>query len=87
MAGDLPAGPFDVVFVAFNSLFMLTDPDEQAACFAAVAAVLGTAARSSLEPFVPYDPPRPGPTFELRSMTADQRRPVGQLDRSGHRRS
>ena len=39
MVDDLPAGPFDVVFVAFNSLFMLTDPDRQQACFAAVADV------------------------------------------------
>ena len=41
MVDDLPAGPFDVVFVAFNSLFMLTDPERQQACFAAVASVPG----------------------------------------------
>ena len=40
MVDDLPAGPFDVVFVAFNSLFMLADADRQRACFAAVAPVL-----------------------------------------------
>jgi SAM-dependent methyltransferase len=72
MARDLPNGPFDVVFIAFNSLFMLTDPDEQAACFASVASVLGKQGAFVLEPFVPYDPPRPGAAFELRSMTADR---------------
>jgi SAM-dependent methyltransferase len=72
MAHDLPHGPFDVVFIAFNSLFMLTDPDEQAACFASVASVLGRRGAFVLEPFVPYDPPRPGAAFELRSMTADR---------------
>ena len=29
MVDDLPAGPFDIVFVAFNSLFMLADADRQ----------------------------------------------------------
>ena len=72
MARDLPAGPFEIVFVAFNSLFMLTDPDDQAACFASVAPVLGERGAFVLEPFVPYDPPRPGAAFELRSMTADR---------------
>ena len=72
MARDLPAGPFDVVFIAFNSLFMLTDPDDQAACFSSVAAVLGEQGAFVLEPFVPFDPPRPGAAFELRSMTADR---------------
>ena len=72
MARDLPAGPFDVVFIAFNSLFMLTEPDDQAACFGSVAAVLGGRGAFVLEPFVPYDPPRPGAAFELRSMTADR---------------
>ena len=72
MARDLPAGPFDVVFIAFNSLFMLTDPDDQAECFASVAGVLGERGAFVLEPFVPYDPPRTGAAFELRSMTADR---------------
>ena len=72
MARDLPVGPFDVVFIAFNSLFMLTDPDDQAACFASVATVLGDRGAFVLEPFVPYDPPRPGAAFELRAMTADR---------------
>lgn len=72
MAVDVPAGPFDVVFVAFNSLFMLTDPARQAACFAAVAGVLADGGAFVMEPFVPHDPPRTGPAFELRSMTADR---------------
>lgn len=72
MARDLPAGPFDVVFIAFNSLFMLVDPDDQAACFASVANVLGDGGAFVIEPFVPFDPPRPGAAFDLRSMTADR---------------
>jgi SAM-dependent methyltransferase len=72
MARDLPAGPFDLVFIAFNSLFMLPDPSEQASCFAAVADVLAGHGAFVIEPFVPFDPPRPGPAFELRSMTADR---------------
>lgn len=72
MARDLPPGPFDLVFIAFNSLFMLTDPADQAECFRSVARVLGERGSFVLEPFVPYDPPRDGPAFELRSMTADR---------------
>ena len=72
MVDDLPAGPFDVVFVAFNSLFMLADADRQRACFAAVAAVLAAGGSFVVEAFVPWDPPRGGPHVELRSMTTDR---------------
>ena len=58
MVDDLPAGPFDVVFVAFNSLFMLTDPVRQQACFAAVATCLAPGGAFVVEAFVPWDPPR-----------------------------
>ena len=58
MVDDLPAGPFDVVFVAFNSLFMLTDPVRQQAVFAAVATCLPPGGAFVVEAFVPWDPPR-----------------------------
>ena len=72
MVDDLPAGPFDVVFVAFNSLFMLTDPVRQQACFAAVATCLAPGGAFVVEAFVPWDPPRPGSHVEVRSMTTDR---------------
>ena len=72
MVDDLPAGPFDVVFVAFNSLFMLTDPVRQQACFAAVATCLPPGGAFVVEAFVPWDPPRPGSHVEVRSMTTDR---------------
>lgn len=53
MAGPLPAGPFDLVFVAYNSLFLLTDDKRQAACFAAVAAALAPSGCFVVEAFVP----------------------------------
>lgn len=72
MVHDLPPGPFDVVFVAYNSLFMLTRPDRQAACFAAVADVLADGGAFVVEAFVPYDPPRDGSSIEIRSMAVDR---------------
>ena len=71
MVDDLPAGPFDLVFVAFNSLFMLTDPDRQRQCFAAVAEVLAAGGAFAVEAFVPWDPPR-GSHVDVRSMAADR---------------
>ena len=71
MVDDLPAGPFDLVFVAFNSLFMLTDPGRQRDCFAAVARVLAPDGAFAVEAFVPWDPPR-GSHVDVRSMAADR---------------
>jgi SAM-dependent methyltransferase len=72
MVDDLPTGPFDVVFVAFNSLFMLTDPHRQAACFSAVAARLAPAGAFVVDAFVPWEPPRGGPHFDVRALAADR---------------
>jgi SAM-dependent methyltransferase len=72
MVDDLPGGRFDVVLVAYNSLFMLTDPARQAACFAAVAPRLAPGGCFVVEAFVPDDPPRAGPAVTLRSMNAGQ---------------
>ena len=72
MVDDVPPGPFDVVFVAYNSLFMLTEPERQAACFSAVASVLAPAGVFVVEAFVPDDPPRRGHATDIRMLTADR---------------
>jgi SAM-dependent methyltransferase len=72
MVDDVPAGPFDLVYVAFNTIFMLADPARQAACFKAVAAVLTPAGSFVVEGFVPYDPPRHGSHIDVSSMSADR---------------
>jgi SAM-dependent methyltransferase len=72
MVDDLPAGPFTVVFVAYNSLFNLTDPDRQRACFTAVAERLTPGGRFVVEAFVPDEPPRVGSEVTVRSLTVDR---------------
>jgi SAM-dependent methyltransferase len=72
MVDDLPDGPFDLVFVAFNSLFMVAEADRQRQCFAAVADVLASGGAFVVEAFVPWDPPRGGSNIDVRSMTADR---------------
>lgn len=72
MVDDIPTGPFDVIFVAYNSLFMLTEPASQASCFSAVAAALAPTGAFVVEAFVPYDPPRSGQSTEIRVLTADR---------------
>ncbi len=72
MVDDIPAGPFDVVFVAYNSLFMLTEPERQAACFFTVAQALAPDGVFVIEAFVPYDPPRTGQATDIRVLTADR---------------
>ncbi len=46
-------GPFDLVFVAFNTFFGLLSQDDQISCFEAVASLLAEDARFVLEAFVP----------------------------------
>jgi SAM-dependent methyltransferase len=72
MVDDLPTGPFDLVYVAFNSLFMLAEPDRQAACFEAVSRRLDPRGAFVVEAFVPWDPPRGGSHVEVRSLAADR---------------
>jgi SAM-dependent methyltransferase len=69
MVDDLPAGPFDVALVAYNSLFNLDGRERQQACFHAVAARLAPRGRFVVEAFVPEDPPRVGTVVAVRSMT------------------
>jgi SAM-dependent methyltransferase len=72
MVTDLPAGPFGLVFVAYNTLFNLTDDGAQAACFAAVADRLAPGGRFLIEAFVPDDPPRDGDDVAVRDLAADR---------------
>lgn len=72
MVDDLPPGPFELVFVAFNSLFMLTEPTRQQACFQAVSSVLSAGGAFVVEAFVPWDPPRGGSHVDVRSMSVDR---------------
>jgi SAM-dependent methyltransferase len=70
MVDDQPDGPFDVVLVAYNTLFNLESAARQAACFSAAASRLATHGVLVIEAFVPDDPPREGSVVEVRSMTA-----------------
>lgn len=72
MVDELPDGPFVVVFVAYNTIFNLTDPDDQARCFAEVARRLVPHGRFVVEAFVPEDPPLDGDDISVRSMSADR---------------
>ena len=67
------AGPFAVVFVAFNTLFNLPSADLQRRCFERVAARLTPGGRFAVECFVPGDPP---PTVhdavEVHTLSADR---------------
>ncbi len=53
MATDLPAGPFSLVFVAYNTLFNLVSEAAQASCLALVADRLEPGGRFVVEAFVP----------------------------------
>jgi SAM-dependent methyltransferase len=70
--GELPDGPFALVFVAYNTLFNLTADGAQARCFAAVAERLLPGGRFVVEAFVPDDPPRRGDDVSVRSLSADR---------------
>ena len=72
MVDEMPDGPFEMVFVAYNTLFNLADRDRQARCFRAVADRLAPGGRFVVEAFVPDDPPRDGAAVTVRSMTADR---------------
>lgn len=72
MVDDLPVGPFTLVFVAYNTIFNLRTLQDQARCFAAVAARLAPGGRFVIEAFVPDDPPRNGDEITIRTLEADR---------------
>ena len=69
MVDDQPAGPFAMVFVAYNTFFNLLSEERQRACFAAVAERLVPGGAFVIEAFVPE--PQPGSSVTVRSMTVD----------------
>ncbi|HET9601927.1 MAG TPA: class I SAM-dependent methyltransferase [Acidimicrobiales bacterium] len=73
MADDLPAGPFSVAFVAFNTFFGLDSADAQARCFVEVASRLDPRGCFVVEAFVPDDEIiEGGDRVEVRSLSADR---------------
>ncbi len=69
MVDDQPAGPFALVFVAYNTFFNVLSEERQRACFAAVAERLVPGGAFVIEAFVPE--PQPGSSVTVRSMTVD----------------
>ncbi len=78
MAGVPAQGPFDLVYVVWNSLFNLTDQARQVACFRNVAAVLRPGGSFVVECYVPdvatFDRPvtADGVTEDSASITVNQ---------------
>jgi SAM-dependent methyltransferase len=72
MVDDQPHGPFDVVLVAYNTLFNLESADRQAACFVAAGERLASGGAFVVEAFVPEDPSSEGSTLDVQSMTASE---------------
>ena len=71
MVDDLPAGPFAIAFVAYNTLFNLRTAAEQQACFVEVAARLRDRGRFVVETFVPDDGGA-ADDVSVRSLAADR---------------
>ncbi len=69
MVDDQPAGPFAVVFVAYNTFFGLLTEARQRACFTSVAQRLVPGGAFVIEAFVPE--PQPGSSVAVRSMSVD----------------
>jgi hypothetical protein len=82
MITDCPAGPFDLILIAFNTIFNLPGPSQQNALFAAMAQRLGPAGRFIVEASVPQPLTEPEDAHRtraarteevrVRSMTVDQ---------------
>jgi len=72
MATALPAGPYPLVFVAYNTIFNLLTEEAQRACFAAVTSRLTPGGRFAVEAFVPDDPARSGSSVDVKALTADR---------------
>ena len=69
MVDDLPAGPFALVFAAFNTFFNLLSDARQRECMAAVVERLAPGGAFVVEAFVPE--PQAGSSVVVRSMTVD----------------
>lgn len=72
MVEDMPAGPFALMFVAYNTFFNLLTRGRQQACFAAAAAALIDGGYFVIEAFVPDTAHEPASSITVRSITADR---------------
>jgi SAM-dependent methyltransferase len=70
MSIELPDGPFSLVFVAINTFFNLTSPEQQLACMKLVAERLANDGVFVVEAFVP-DFDRYGSGLSLRTVEVD----------------
>lgn len=70
MVDDLPAGPFDGVLAAYNTLFNLLDAERQQACFDEVARRLRPGGAFVVEAVVPQ--PHTGSQVSVRTISADR---------------
>jgi SAM-dependent methyltransferase len=67
----LPGGPYQVIFVAYNTLFAIDSDDDYTACFGNVAAALVDGGRFVVEAFVPRAPDVSS-SVEVKTVTADR---------------
>jgi SAM-dependent methyltransferase len=72
MVDDLPPGPFDVVLVAYNTLFNLLTASRQEQCLAAVGRQLADAGLLLVEAFVPEEHPARRDDVAVRSMSVGE---------------
>jgi SAM-dependent methyltransferase len=72
MVDDLPAGPFSLVFAAYNTFFNLLSHDRQQACFRQVSNRLSEGGHLVIEAFVPDTEHEPASSITVRSVTADR---------------
>ncbi len=86
MASELPAGPYRLVFVAYNSFFGLLTADAQQACFQSVAERLEPQGSFVVEAFVPQ-PPTAGSRLEVRRLKVDRLVLRATLDHPDEQRS
>jgi SAM-dependent methyltransferase len=71
MVDDLPPGPFDLAFVAYNTIFNLLTEERQQACFTAVSTRLRPGGVFVVETFIPDQEVIGGPPVTVRSMAVD----------------
>jgi SAM-dependent methyltransferase len=72
MVDDQPAGPFSLVFVAYNTFFNLLTEARQQRCFHEVAERLEDGGCFVIEAFVPDEHRDPAAAVTVRSVTADR---------------
>lgn len=72
MVDGMPAGPFALVFVAYNTFFNLLTHERQQRCFQQVAARLAPGGMFVIEAFVPDPDGQQASSVSVRSVTVDR---------------